>query len=193
MPDVGINRIERAGAIRFRIQKGACAMFKRISMALAIVLVLTLVSGAWASASAEGPEVPFKAYYPVNAAASFDSICGCLEQSFTPGGDGLASHLGVSLFYGHAHAYQSNPSNPIIQIGDGKLIAANGDYLTVHYEGTAVVIDQGQHIVTDGWYVITGGSGRFENTTGGGTYHVYVYTSGEKPNDLWFKGHLHNP
>ena len=72
--------------------------------------------------------------------------------------------------------HRPGPGNPIIQIGDGKLIAANGDYLTVHYEGTAVVIDQGQHIVADGWYVVTGGSGRFENATGGGKYHVFVYT-----------------
>ncbi len=92
--------------------------------------------------------------------------------------------------YGEAKAWYGNP---IIQKGVATLVAANGDNLTVYYEGTAVVIDQGQHIVTDGWYVITGGSGRFVNATGEGTYHVYVYTSGEKPNDLWFEGHLHNP
>ena len=165
-------------------------MFKRISIVLAIVLVLSLTSGAWMSASAESPELPFKAYYPTIAVATFDPACGCLQQEFTPGGDGLASHMGLSLFSGHAHAY---PGNPTIQIGDGILIAANGDYLTVHYEGTAVVIDQGQHIVADGWYVITGGSGRFENATGGGEYHVFVYNDGSQPNDLSFVGHLHNP
>jgi hypothetical protein len=190
MPDVGANLFERAGAIRFRIQKGACAMSKRISIVLAIVLVLSMTGGAWMSASAGEAELPFKAYYPVDGAAVFEPSCGCMQQTFIPGGDGLASHMGVSQFYGEARAWYGNP---IIQIGDGKLIAANGDYLTVHYEGTAVVIDQGQHILTDGWYVVTGGSGRFENATGEGTYHVYVYTSGEKPNDLWFDGHLHNP
>lgn len=165
-------------------------MFKRISIVLAIVLVLTLASGAWMSSSAKEAEVPFKAYYPVAAAATFDPSCGCMQQSFTPGGDGLASHMGVSQFYGEAQAWLGDP---IIQIGDGTLIAANGDYLTVHYEGEAVVIDQGQHIVSDGWYVITGGSGRFENATGGGKYYVFVYTDFSQPNDLWFEGHLHNP
>jgi hypothetical protein len=165
-------------------------MFKRISMVLAIVLVLFLASGLWMSASAKDPEVPFKAYYPITATATFDTSCGCLRQVFTPGGDGLASHMGVSQFSGKADAWFGDP---IVQIGDGTLTAANGDYLTVHYEGTAVVIDQGQHIVTDGWYVITGGSGRFENTTGEGTYHVFVYNDGSQPNDLWFVGHLHNP
>ena len=165
-------------------------MFKRISMALVIVLVLFLASGAWTSASAEGPEVPFKAYYPVTAVATFDPVCGCMRQVFTPGGNGLASHMGLSLFFGDAQAWFGNP---IVQKGEGKLIAANGDYLTVHYEGTAVVIDQGQHIVADGWYVVTGGSGRFENATGGGKYHVFVYNDGSQPNDLSFVGHLHNP
>ena len=80
-------------------------MFKRISMALAIVLVLSLASGAWMSASAEGPEVPFKAYYPITAVATFDPSCGCIQQEFTPGGDGLASHMGVSLFSGEAQAW----------------------------------------------------------------------------------------
>ena len=165
-------------------------MFKRVSIVLAIVLVLSLASGAWMSASAERPEVPFKAYYPVWAEATFDPSCSCLRQSFTPGGDGLASHMGVSLFEGEAQAWLGQP---IIQIGDGTLKAANGDTITVHYEGTAVVIDNGLYIVTDGWYVVTGGTGRFWGVTGGGTYHVYVYTDGSRPNDLSFKGHLHNP
>jgi len=165
-------------------------MFKRISIVLAIVLVLSLTSGAWMSASAKGPEVPFKAYYPTIAVATFDPSCGCIQQEFTPGGDGLASHMGVSQFSGEAQGW---PGNPIIQKGDGKLFAANGDYLSVHYEGTGVVIDGGLHIDVDGWYVVTGGSGRFENATGGGAYHVFVYNDGSQPNDLSFVGHLHNP
>ena len=165
-------------------------MFKRVSLALAIVLVLSLASGAWMSASAGDPEVPFKAYFPVLAVATYDQSCGCMQQVFTPGGDGLASHMGVSLFEGKAQAWFGQS---IIQIGDGTLKAANGDTITVHYEGTAVVRDQGQHIVTDGWYVIKSGSGRFEGVTGGGTYHVFVYMDGSQPNDLSFKGHLHNP
>jgi len=190
MPDVGINLIERAGAIRFRIQKGACAMFKRISIVLAIVIVLSLTSGAWMSASAESPEVPFKAYYPVWAATGFDPSCPCIKQTFTPGGDGLASHMGVSLFEGTAKAW---PGGTIVQKGDGTLTAANGDSITVHYEGTGNVIDQGAHIVVDGWYIVTGGTGRFWGVTGGGTYHVFVYTDNSQPNDLSFVGHLHNP
>ena len=165
-------------------------MFKRISIVLAILLVLALAGGAWMSASAEEAEVPFKAYYPVDAHATFDPACGCVQQAFTPGGDGLASHMGLSLFSGHAQAWLGNT---IIQKGDGKLTAANGDYLTVYYEGTAVPSDQGQPIVADGWFVVTGGSGRFENVTGEGTYHVIAYQTPGKPNDLWFEGHLHNP
>ena len=158
-------------------------------LTLALILVMA-GSLAVSPAAAKGAEVPFKAYYPVSGVATFDPSCGCVQQVFRPGGNGVASHMGQSLFSGNAQAWFGNP---IVQIGDGTLTTANGDYLTVHYEGTAVVIDQGQHILTDGWFEITGGSGRFENVTGGGTYHVYVYTSGEQPNDLWFDGHLNNP
>ena len=167
-------------------------MFKRVSIVLAIVLVLTLASGAWISASAGDPGVPFKAYYPVWADAMFDPSCGCIQQEFTPGGKGLASHMGVSLFEGKAQAW-AVPGQPIIQKGDGTLKAANGDTITVHYEGTAVVTDGGLHIVTDGLYEVTGGTGRFEDVTGGGAYHVFVYNDGSQPNDLWFEGHFHNP
>jgi hypothetical protein len=164
-------------------------MFKRVSIVLAIVLVLSLASGAWMSVSAESPEVPFKAYYPVLAGTTFDLSCGCIQQKFTSG-DGLASHMGVSLFIGEAKAW---PGEHIIQIGDGKLFAANGDTITVHYVGTGDVIDQGQHIDVDGWYEVTGGTGRFEGVTGEGKYRVFVYNNGSQPNDLWFEGHLHNP
>ena len=153
---------------------------------LGLIMALLLATSFTGIASAEAP-VPFKAYYPVYAAADFDPVCGCMQQSFTPGGDGIASHMGLSQFHGTARIW---PGDPMIQKGTGTLIAANGDILTVYYEGTASVIDAGQHIIADGWYIVTGGSGRFEGVTGEGTYHVYVYTSGEPPNDLSFTGVL---
>ncbi len=161
-------------------------MFKRIVMALVIVFVLALASGMWMSASAEGPELPFKAYYPIKAVYS-DGGSGCMRQVFTTWGVGLASHMGDSLFNGEALSCAGK------QIGDGTLIAANGDTLTVHTESTSIVMDGKGHIIGDGWYLITSGTGRFANVTGEGTFHVFVYLSGLQPNDLWFEGHLHNP
>jgi hypothetical protein len=162
-------------------------MWKRFFLTLAVVLILVLSSGTWMSASAKDGALPFKAYYPVSAAMAYNPECGCMQQIFTPGGDGLASHMGVSQFEGQADFWFTT----MIQKGTGKLNAANGDYLTVYYEGTAVVIDDGAHIVADGWYTVTGGSGRFEGMTGGGTYRVFVYMSQEQPNDLWFNGTLY--
>lgn len=162
-------------------------MYKRIKLGLAIVLVLSLAGGAWMSASAEGPEVPFKAYYPVIGVVTFDPSCGCMRQVFTPRGNGLASHLGVSQLYGTGQFWVGNP---IITNGNATLIAANGDSLSFDYEGTGVVQDQ--RLVVDGTYVITGGTGRFLNVTGEGAYHVVVYTSSNEP-DFWMEGHLHNP
>lgn len=166
-------------------------MSKRIYMALAIVLVLALASGAWVSVSANaGAKSLFVAYYPVYAEVVYDPACGCNQQTFTPGGDGHATRLGTSQLTGHAQAW---PGATIIQKGDGTLTAANGDMLTIYYEGKGSVIDQGQHIVVEGWFKITGGTGQFANARGKGQYHVYVYTSGEQPNDLYFTGYLRVP
>ena len=162
-------------------------MFKRVSLALAIVLVLSLASGAWISASAGDPEVPFKAYYPT-LAEIIPLSPTCIKQVFTPGGDGLASHMGVSQFSGEATVCFGNPTT---QIGDGKLVAANGDYFTVHYDGKVSLINEVR--VADGTYVVTGGTGRFWGVTGGGKYHVVVNNDTTQPNDLTFEGHLHNP
>ncbi len=154
---------------------------------LALILALVLATGVINRASAGGAVVPFKAYYPVTAVAVFDPSCMCLQQTFTPGGNGMASHMGLSLFYGHAQAWQDDL---IIQKGTGTLVAANGDSIYVYYEGEAMVLPDGQHISSDGWFTVTGGTGRFAGVTGGGKYRVYVYMSGEQPNDLWFEGVL---
>jgi hypothetical protein len=160
---------------------------KRILM-LGVIMALLLATSMTSVASADNAVVPFRAYYPVWAVATPDISCGCLKQTFTTGGNGSATHMGVSLFSGSAMAW---PGPTIIQKGTGTLTAANGDELTMYYEATAIVIDGGAHIVGDGWYIVTGGTGRFEGVTGGGTYHVFVYTDNSQPNDLWFDGDLH--
>lgn len=165
-------------------------MSKKIAVALAIIMVLSLASVAWVSASDWGAKEAFVAYYPVHAVTVFDPECGCMQQTFTPDGDGHATQLGTSQFSGLAQGW---PGDVIIQKGVATLSAANGDSLTIYYEGTGSVIDQGQHIVVDGWYTVTGGAGQFENARGKGRYYVYVYNSGAQPNDLWFSGYLHKP
>jgi hypothetical protein len=160
---------------------------KRVLM-LGVIMTFILATSFTSVASAKEAVVPFRAYYPVWAVATFDPSCGCIQQVFTPGGDGRATHMGLSLFSGDAHAW---PGQTTIQKGVGTLTAANGDSMDVYYEGTVVVIDNGAHIVVDGWYEVTGGTGRFLDVTGGGTYHVYVYTDNSQPNGLWFEGDLH--
>jgi hypothetical protein len=96
-------------------------------------------------------------------------------------------HLGASQFSGNATVCFPQ------QIGDGTLIAANGDTLFVHYEGTVTpdVLKPG-HVFANGWFEFRSGTGRFEGASGGGTYHVYahVHPMPEAPNDLWFDGTL---
>jgi hypothetical protein len=137
-------------------------MSKRISVALAIVLVLTLASGAWMSASAEGPEVPFKAFYagvPVGIPCA-PYICQTFEF------DGQATHLGLSHMSATGKTYMLPPMN---QFGDITFSAANGDTLSVHYTGSGQVVSPGV-VNFNGEYHITGGSGRFEGATGSGVY-----------------------
>ncbi len=104
---------------------------KRVLM-LGLIMALLLATFAAGGASAKGAEVPFRAYYPVNAEANFDPSCMCLRQHFEPGGDGQATHMGVSQLYGDADAWQLGEI--FIQKGTATLTAANGDYLTVYYE-----------------------------------------------------------
>ncbi len=152
-----------------------------------LVLALVLAGGATSAASAEGAVVPFKAYYPVHAEVVFNSACMCMIQTFTPGGNGYALHMGLSLFYGNA---TTGVMPPMTQIGTGRLVAANGDSIYVKYEGNGVVLPDGQHVISDGQFVVTGGTGRFEGFGGEGKYHVYVHLAGDVPNDLWFEGVL---
>jgi hypothetical protein len=56
--------------------------------------------------------------------------------------------------------------------GSTTLTGANGDSLTVVYSGTIVAKPGGPHRLS-GHFVITGGSGRFEGASGGGTMEGY--------------------
>ncbi len=160
---------------------------------LGLVLALPFIISGSRAESVQAAVVPFRAYYPVTAVQTFNPECGCIDQVFTPGGDGHATHMGLSQFSGQAQAWmdvREDGGLTIIQKGTGTLTAADGDDLTVYYEGKAFYTADGQHIICDGWYIVKDGTGRFKGMTGGGNYRVFVYVSGELPNDLWFDGVL---
>lgn len=148
-------------------QKGVNTIMKtKILLMLALVLVLALVLAASAPpmASADSPVVPFKGTYQGVPVARFDPTCFCVHQMFEF--DGQATHLGESHFSATGTVYQGPP---LVQFGGGTFIADNGDLLYWEFEGTGEFLPNG---LVNFWgdYWITGGTGRFEDVTGVGTY-----------------------
>jgi len=77
-------------------------------------------------------------------------------------GSGYASHLGAMSIVGFD--YFTPPENGIQVVnGHGIFTAADGDQVFVSFDGTAVDLATG---TGTGTYVVTGGTGRFENATG---------------------------
>jgi hypothetical protein len=183
MPTV-INLFERTGAIQCRFQKGACAVSKRISIALAIVLVLALTGGVWLSASASGAVVPFKGYYIAHPKVVGVDSNGCLIQQMT--GEGNATHLGASTWVSEA---LSCPAT-WLQTGDITFTAANGDELMMDFSGT-FSFDQSGNATFKGDYTITGGTGRLKDSGGTGAYWGMAVPN--SVGEISFKGTFEKP
>ena len=145
--------------------KGVNTIMKtKILLMLALVLTLVLAASAPPLASADSPVVPFKGTYHGVPVAKFDPTCFCVRQTFEF--DGQATHLGESHFSATGTVYQGPP---MWQFGEGTFIADNGDKLYWKFDGTGEFLPGG---LVDFWgdYWITGGTGRFVDVTGEGTY-----------------------
>jgi hypothetical protein len=174
------------------LEKGETTMKVRNISMLGLILALLLSASMTTAGFAKAAEVPFHAYYPVWATMVLDTSCNCNVQTFTPGGIVDVMHLGASQFSGEAKVFPPPPPPPM-QKGTGTLTAANGDELYVKYEGIVTpVANNPGHVVANGTFTFEGGTGRFEDASGGGTYHVFahVHPFPEAPNDLWFDGTL---
>jgi hypothetical protein len=171
-------------------RKGEIFMKVRNISMLGLIFVLLLSASVTTVGSAKAAEVPFHAYYPVWA--EMEVVSGCNVQTFTPGGYSDVMHLGESQLYGNATVCFP-PQSPPVQKGIATLLAANGDELYVYYEGI-VTLDTNNpgHVWGNGWFIFTGGTGRFAGASGEGTYRVYAHGHPfpEAPNDLWFDGML---
>ncbi len=85
--------------------------------------------------------------------------------------DGQATHLGTfgCQFSGIQWLFPEEPGDPA-NIADGTLLAANGDSVNAHMEDYFHHFDDRLGAVVYGTYVITGGTGRFLNASGTGSY-----------------------
>ena len=159
-------------------------MSKRISIALAMVLVLALTSGVWLSASARGAVVPFKGYYIAHPKVIGVDENGCLIQRMT--GEGDATHLGTSTWVSDALSCPATWE----QTGDITFTAASGDELWMRFSGT-FTFDQSGNAIFQGDYTITGGTGRLEGSGGTGAYWGMAIPN--SVGEISFNGTLEKP
>jgi len=89
--------------------------------------------------------------------------------------NGQATHLGKFELplLGIQWLFPVEPPDPA-NISSGTLIAANGDSVNIHMEDYFHHFDDSIGAVLHGTYVITGGTGRFLNASGTGSYIAIV-------------------
>ena len=127
---------------------------------------LLLIAGLIAFPAAAEERVPFRALIhtmPIPVGSCGD---GCLELDIS--GTGQATHMGRTEIQG--------PSQVDVilreQTGTSTLTAANGDTLVIAFAGTVEFEspDPTGPVSFEGTWEVTGGTGRFEDSVGSGTY-----------------------
>ena len=89
----------------------------------------------------------------------------------TTSGVGHASHLGkVTLSTTETLDFVTTPGTLLVQDGRMVMVAANGDELRWAYEGTGSAPDEQGVSTLTGIFLVTGGTGRFADATGSGTF-----------------------
>jgi hypothetical protein len=133
-------------------------------MAAAMLLAVG-AAGLGTTAHATDPQVPFHASYSGHAVFASDTTV-----SFD--GTGIATHLGLSVDHGDATITGPNNScaGGLANTHVETLTAANGDTLTITAHNVACPIGSLQFRGTGTW-VVTGGTGRFHDVTGSGTFN----------------------
>ena len=116
------------------------------------------------------PTTPFKSDITAQASFAETSVPGVFNV--TTSGVGHASHLGkVTLSTTETLDFVTTPETLLVRDGRLVMIAANGDELHWAYEGTGSPPDEEGISVLTGTFLITGGTGRFADATGSGTFH----------------------
>ena len=135
----------------------------RIAAAV-LIMVGTAGLGTRAAHATDG-EVPFRASYSGHAAFTSDTTVAF-------DGVGIATHLGLGVDHGDAAISGSDSSCPegLDNAHVETLTAANGDSLTITAHNVACPIGFMQFRGTGVW-AVTGGTGRFSDATGFGTFN----------------------
>jgi hypothetical protein len=138
----------------------------RLFRVQADVASLILIAGLIAFPATAGDLVPFRALIQTVPLPVGSCGIGCLELDIS--GTGLATHMGGTEMHG--------PSQVDVilreQTGTSTLTAAHGDTLEIAFAGTVEFEspDPTGPVSFEGTWEVTGGTGRFEDSVGGGTY-----------------------
>lgn len=112
---------------------------------------------------------PFTSDFTVQATFAPTPLPGVF--AVTTSGSGHASHLGkVTVSSTETLDFVTSPGSVVLHDGLLVMTAANGDQLYWSYEGTGSPPDESGESALAGTFVITGGTGRFADATGGGAF-----------------------
>lgn len=134
---------------------------KRLLM-LGLTLALVLAASA-ATALADSPVVPFKAFYNMSPQIVGVDENGCNIQKLP--GVGKATHLGESTLYSDARGCPATST----QFGSLVFTADNGDQLFGDFSGQTELSFPNVRFYGN-YQIFPTGTGRFEGVTGSGTY-----------------------
>ena len=152
----------------------------RIRIVALVIAAATLAAPAGAVSADAGLDKD----RPLRVSVDFDfapiGLCANGDVLFGMQGDGVASHLGrVDL----AGSYCIAPETGVISSGEGTYTAANGDEMTITFDG--LFITEEGTVTGGGTAVVTGGNGRFASATGG-----YEWTGSGPIDPITFVGAL---
>ena len=139
----------------------------RLIRTLVAVLAAVLLTAPPVAAAAT--TTPFRSDFTAQASFAETPVPGIL--TVTTSGVGHASHLGrITLSTTETLDFVTSPGTLVIRDGRLVMVAANGDELHWTYEGTGSLPDADGDSSLAGTFVISGGTGRFSDATGGGTF-----------------------
>ncbi len=139
--------------------------FTRVLIAALATVLLTAPPMALAATT-----TPFTSDFTAQASFAETPVAGVF--AVTTSGVGHASHLGkVTVSTSETLDFVTSPGILVVRDGQLVMVAANGDELYWSYEGTGSLPDENGESLLTGTFVITGGTGRFSDATGGGTFH----------------------
>lgn len=159
-------------------------MRRSFALLLAVILAVAVTQPVLATHGQPGKLIPVR--------GTFTTMQTGMDPTFTmPGaercpagaawfsvfeGQGVLSQLGAwTNLNTHCTWIDSPPGDVMVghfALGEDTITAANGDTLTLSYDGTFVVdYTQGTASVDEAWEV-TGGTGRFTNAAGSGTLRM---------------------